>query len=232
VKKEGIIMSNQPPFGGQPPDQPPYGMPPQGQPPYGMPPQGQPPYGMPPQYGAPQPYGMPPQGQPQYGYGAPPPGYYPAPPMKKKGGLPWWGCLLIILIPVIAIVACIAVFFSATLGTLFFAKGQVEGRIDQYMKAAASGDISKMSTISATVVSRDELANFANNSTVKNYDSLQLDWYINVSTTGNLATTELRGKMKFKDGKSSTFQVLLIPEGNQSKLEDFKIYAINIDPPS
>ncbi|MEI7554548.1 hypothetical protein [Candidatus Chlorohelix sp.] len=225
-------MSNQPPFGGTPPDQPPYGVPPQGQPPYGIPPQGQQPYGVPPQYGAPPPYGMPPQGQPQYGYGAPPPGYYPAPPQKKKGGLPWWGCLLIILIPVIAIVACVGVLLSATIGPLIFAKGQIEGRIDQYMRAAASNDISKMSTISASVVSSDELAKFADNSTVKKYDSLSLDFYISETFSSGQSSIELQGKMKFKDGKSSAFKVFVIPEGTQNKWEDFKIYAITIDPPS
>src|SRR4051794_19582192 len=110
-----------------PPGQPPYGPPGGGQPPYGSPGGGQPPYGSP---GGPPPYGQPPYGQPPYGgppppgYGGPPPGYYGAPPPKKKRGLPWWGWVLII-IPVLAILACVG-FVALGFGLLFSAKGDAE----------------------------------------------------------------------------------------------------------
>ncbi|MEU4603691.1 neutral zinc metallopeptidase [Kribbella sp. NPDC023972] len=81
-------MSNQPPYGGPPPQAPPpyQGPPPQGPPQYGPPPQqyaGPPPqYGAPPQYGPPGPqqWGPPPQG-PGFGWG---PNGFPPPPPKKK----------------------------------------------------------------------------------------------------------------------------------------------------
>jgi predicted metalloprotease len=97
-------LSNQPPYGGPPPQAPPpyQGPPPQGPPQYGPPPQygGAPQYGPPPQqYGAPpQQWGPPPQG-PGFGWGS---NGFPPPPPKKKSKAGW------IVLPIVVVVAGIA----------------------------------------------------------------------------------------------------------------------------
>jgi hypothetical protein len=239
-------MSNLPPNspppgeGNVPPDAPPPGsnnFPPQG---YGPPPgyQQQPPPGY---------YQQPPPGyqqQPPPGYyQQPPPGYYPqqqyAPPPRKKG-LPGWACALIILLPIITIVACVGIFLFSTLGVLAIAKGEVEKQLDVFMKEAAQGDVSAMYALSDRSMTPQEFEQkmkqqILDKPYIKNYKSIELDWSIDIVERGNRSEVGLKGKIRYTDGKSSNFRLILASASNSGdtlKSDSLRLFEFQIDPPS
>jgi hypothetical protein len=219
-KRKGVLMSNVPPPSGQPP----YGG---GQPPYGS---GQPPYGQPPYGGGQPPYGQPPYGAPPPGYGGPPPpGYYGAPPPRKKRGLPWWGWLLIIL-PILAIIACVSLF-ALGIGLVFTAKADAEKSLDQFMQAAAVKNIDGMYSVYTNQVSKSEFqqdvqTNLLSLSYISDYKNLTLNADFNLQSTNGRTTLAVKGKINYNTRGSSDFSADLIYEGSS-----WRIVTINISPP-
>ncbi len=196
-----------------PPNQPPYGG---GQPPYGggnYPPPNQPPPG----------YGPPPPG-----YGAPPPGYG-APPPRKKGGLPWWAWVLI-AVPLLSIVACIAAI-GLGVGLIFSAKADAEKVVNQFMEAASVRDLDKMYSVYSSVdkneFKKDAEANLLNNAYIADYQSVELDNNVSINSNNGRTVLNVAGKMKYKTKGTGPFTAQLIREGN-----DWRVLALDLSPPS
>ncbi len=211
-----------------PPGQPPYG---ESQPPYNPPP-GQPPYGQQQQpYGAPPPgYGPPqqPYGAPPPGYGAPPPGYYGAPP-KKRGGLPWWGWLLIIL-PIVGVLSCIGIF-ALGVGLVLGTKADADKSVNEFMSAAARRDVDGMFAVYSGATKdafrRDVEANLLSRAYVADYQSAESSPAISINSVNGKTTMEVAGAITYKTRGTGAFTAQLIKDGDK-----WKITRIDLTPPS
>jgi len=193
-------VSNQPPYGQQPPQQP--GYPPQQ--PYGQQP-GYPPQqpGYPPQ----QPYGQQPYG-------------YPPQPQKRSGCLKWGiiGSLVLLLL-------CGGGGFwlyKFTLNTI----GTVNTSLDGFMKAGAANDVNAAKAfVDSSFITDEQLENlFSQRELFEGYSSIEdLPASTNAnSSTGQSTTLSLQGTINYSDGMG-TYDVQYNLEG-----EIWKIRYVNI----
>lgn len=174
--------------------------------------------GPPPGYGAPPP-----------GYGAPPPGYYGAPP-KRKRGLPWWGWVLII-VPVLAILSCVALF-AFGFALLGFAKGEAEKSLDGFMKAAAVKNVDGMysyytSSVTKAEFQKDVESNLLSQPFIADYKSLSLDNSVTSYQVNKVDLFEVKGKITYNKSGTSNFTAKMVSEGST-----FKVVTIDIDKPT